>query len=47
MHLIHADESKSKRSIPVPLNKQAIAILKAQIGKNPIYVFTYQGTTCD
>lgn len=42
--LIHADESKSKRSIPVPLNRQAIAILKAQIGKNPIYVFTYQGT---
>ena len=41
--LIHADESKSKRPIPVPLNKQAIAILKAQIGKNLIYVFTYQG----
>ena len=41
--LIHADESKSKRPIPVPLNKQAIAILKAQICKNLIYVFTYQG----
>lgn len=41
--LIHADESKSKRSIPVPLNKQAIAILKAQLGKNPTYVFTYNG----
>jgi integrase len=41
--LIHADESKSKRPIPVPLNKQAIAILKAQIGENLIYVFTYQG----
>ena len=41
--LIHADESKSKRPIPVPLNKQAIAILKDQIGKSPTYVFTYQG----
>lgn len=41
--LIHADESKSKRPIPVPLNKQAISILKAQIGKNDIYAFTYQG----
>ncbi|KTD21510.1 Prophage integrase [Legionella londiniensis] len=41
--LIHADESKSKRPIPVPLNKQAISILKAQIGKNPTYVFTYNG----
>ena len=41
--LIHADESKSKRPIPVPLSQQAIAILKDQIGKNPTYVFTYQG----
>ncbi len=41
--LIHADESKSKRPIPVPLNKQAISILKMQLGKNQIYVFTYQG----
>jgi integrase len=41
--LIHADESKSKRDIPVPLNKQAITILNAQRGKNPSYVFTYQG----
>ena len=39
--LIHADESKSKRPIPVPLSQQAIAILKDQIGKNPTYVFTY------
>jgi hypothetical protein len=38
--LIHADESKSKRPIPVPLSQQAIAILKDQIGKNPTYVFT-------
>lgn len=37
--LIHADESKSKRPIPVPLNKQAISILKAQWGRNSTYVF--------
>jgi integrase len=41
--LIHANESKSKRAIPVPLKKQAIAILKGQLGENPVYVFTYQG----
>ncbi|HAT4425655.1 site-specific integrase [Legionella pneumophila serogroup 1] len=41
--LIHADESKSKRPIPVPLNKQAISILKVQQGRNPTYVFTYNG----
>jgi len=41
--LIHADKSKTKRSIPVPLNKQAMTILKEQKGKNAVYVFTYQG----
>ena len=41
--LIHADESKSKPPIAVPLNKQAISILKDQTGKNPTYVFTYKG----
>lgn len=41
--LIHPDESKTKRAIPVPLNKQAIEIILAQKGKNEIYVFTYRG----
>lgn len=30
--LVHADESKTKRAIPVPLNKQALSILKSQMG---------------
>jgi integrase len=42
--LIHADESKSKRPIPVPLNKQALSIVKAQVEKNSTYVFTYKGS---
>lgn len=41
--LIHADESKTKRAIPVPLNRQALSILKSQMGIHPVYVFTYQG----
>lgn len=41
--LVHADESKTKRAIPVPLNKQALSILKSQMDKHPVYVFTYQG----
>ncbi|MDI1351594.1 MAG: tyrosine-type recombinase/integrase [bacterium] len=41
--LVHPDESKTKRAIPVPLNKQAMAIIKAQLGKNSVYVFTYHG----
>ncbi|WP_367608471.1 tyrosine-type recombinase/integrase [Legionella sp. W05-934-2] len=41
--LIHPEESKTNRAIPVPLNKQAISIISSQKGNNPIYVFTYQG----
>lgn len=41
--LIHPEESKTNRAIPVPLNKKAKAIISAQKGNNPVYVFTYQG----
>ncbi len=41
--LVHPDESKTNKAIPVPLNNQAIEIIKRQKGKNPIYVFTYKG----
>lgn len=41
--LIHADQSKSGKDIPVPLNQNAIDILIAQKGKHPIRVFTYKG----
>lgn len=41
--LVHADESKTKRAIPVPLNTQALSILESQKGKHSVYVFTYQG----
>ena len=41
--LIHPDESKTKRAIPVPLNKQARAIIQVQKGNHPIYVFTFRG----
>ena len=41
--LIHSDESKTKRAIPVPLNKKEISTINAQIGKNAVYVFTYHG----
>lgn len=41
--LIHSDQSKTKRAIPVPLNSLAQDIVAKQKGKHPIYVFTYQG----
>lgn len=40
--LIHPDQSKSKKAIPIPLNEDAISILRKQLGKHPVYVFTYK-----
>jgi len=41
--LVHPDQSKTKRAIPVPLNRQAIETLRRQKGKNLTFVFTYKG----
>ena len=41
--LVHPEDSKSGRAIPVPLNQDAIAILLMQKGNHPVYVFTYNG----
>lgn len=43
LFVIHADEAKNGKSIQVPLTERAIEILKSQIGKHPVYVFTYKG----
>lgn len=40
---IHPDESKSGRAIAVPLNEDALATLRKQLGKHSEYVFTYRG----
>ncbi len=37
--LVHPDESKTKKAIPVPLNSQAMQILKMQKDKHPICVY--------
>lgn len=41
--LIHPDQAKAKKAIPVPLNEIAIEVLRKQMGKHLQYVFTYQG----
>lgn len=41
--LIHADEAKTNIAIPVPLNEGAMDILGRQVGKHPVYVFSYAG----
>ena len=40
---IHADQSKTGKSIHIPLNEKAIMVLTKQLGKRPIRVFTFRG----
>ena len=40
---IHADEAKAGRPIAVPLNEDALAVLRGQLGRHTEYVFTYEG----
>jgi integrase len=39
----HADEMKGKKTHTVPLNNDAVVILRQQIGKHTDWVFTYRG----
>lgn len=41
---IDANNIKNKRALAVPLNDDAIRILRQQIGKHGTFVFTYKGT---
>ena len=40
---IHPDQSKNRKAIGVSLTDSAVAIIRRQIGKNPTYIFTYNG----
>ncbi len=40
---IYAEQSKSKKAIAVPLNDDAMLVLRKQIGKHETHVFTYKG----
>ena len=40
---IHADQAKAKKAIAVPLNTDAINVIREQIGKHTTNVFTYKG----
>lgn len=44
---IHADQAKSGKTIRVPLNDDAIAVLRQQIGKHTSRVFTYKGKSLE
>lgn len=40
---IHADQAKARKAISVPLNAEAVLVLRRQEGKHPTRVFTYKG----
>jgi integrase len=40
---IHPDQAKARKAIAVPLNADALAVLRRQAGKHPERVFTFQG----
>jgi integrase len=42
MAWIHADQSKSRKAIAVPLNEDAMRTLRQRLGSHPVYVFTYK-----
>ena len=40
---IHADQAKGGEAIAVPLNTDAVAVIRGQIGRHNRYVFSYRG----
>ena len=40
---VNAAQSKNRKPISVPLNREALAVLRRQLGKHPVRVFTYAG----
>jgi len=40
---IHPDQAKARRAIPVPLNNDAVLLLRQRLGKHPLYLFSYHG----
>ncbi len=40
---VHADEAKGGEAIRVPLNDDAMAVLREEHGKHPLCVFTFKG----
>ena len=40
---VNAAQSKNRKPIAVPLNREALAVLHRQLGKHPVRVFTFAG----
>jgi integrase len=40
---IHPDQAKARRAIPVPLNAEAVVLIRKQLGVHSVYVFSWRG----
>jgi len=40
---IHPDQAKERRAISVPLNAEAFAVIRKQLGKHATHVFSFRG----
>ncbi len=40
---IHPDQAKARKAIAVPLNPEAVVIIRKQIGRHPTHVFSFKG----
>jgi integrase len=40
---VHPDEAKARKAIPVPLNEDAVSVIRRQLGKHDRLVFTFKG----
>ena len=40
---VHSDQAKARKAIGIPLNAEAILVLRRQAGRHPCFVFTHRG----
>ncbi len=40
---VHPDQAKARKAIGIPLNDEAVVVLRRQAGKHPCFVFTHRG----
>ena len=40
---IHPDQAKARKAIPVPLNQEAVALIRKNLGKHTTHVFSFRG----
>jgi len=40
---IHPDQAKARKAIAVPLNAEAVVMIRKQIGKHPTHIFSFKG----